>query len=188
MAFDAYRGGYVTSMALASDTPGALKIRLLRHDGSAEHLPGFEGKTLNAFCATGDGRIYFQEQPPTFSDPYPIRWIDEHGAGYTLLDATGTAPLDFQVEHMVYHQPSNSLVATTSNFWSANHCTSIGPSAFRVPLSADGTKVDGPIVCASFASSWHYVVSIDELPSGNLLLVTGTGALGPVDRMIELNP
>ena len=47
----------------------------------------------------------------TFFFEAMYRWIDKHGASHTLLDATGTAPLDFQVEHMLYHQPSNSLIA-----------------------------------------------------------------------------
>jgi hypothetical protein len=186
LAFDSYRGGFVTCMALLPDASNALKIWLLRHDGSAEHLPGFEGQQLAAFCPTGDGRIFFQVHPSSASSP--IHWIDEHGASHTLLDASGTTPLALQVEHMLYHQPSNSLVATTSPFWSTQNCGTGGPNAFRVPLSADGTKVGGPILCNEIASSWHYVLTLDELPNGNLLLVSGTGTFGPVDRMIELDP
>jgi hypothetical protein len=186
MAFDSYRGGFVTCVALPSDATPGFKIQLLRHDGSAEHLPGFEGKWLDAFCATGDGRIFFQEHPSGSANP--IRWIDEHGAGHTLLDASGTAPLDFQIEHMVYHQPSNSLIATTSPWWSSHHCTTGGPSAFRIPLSADGTKVGGTILCSTYAGPFHEIMSLDWLPNGKLLVTAATGAFGPINRLLELDP
>jgi hypothetical protein len=188
MAFDSYRGGFVTCMAIPPDAPNALKIWLLRHDGSAQHLPGFEGKYLDAFCATGDGRIYFQEHPSQTSPSNLIRWLDENGASHTLLDATGTAPLDFQVEHMIYHAPSNSLIATTSPWWSVHHCTSGGPTAFRVPLSADGSQVAGPIACSTYAGPYHEIMGLDELPNGELLVVCATGTFGPTNRVLELDP
>jgi hypothetical protein len=187
LAFDSYRGGFVTNLSLASELPGAYKIRLLRHDGSTEHLPGFEGKYLDAFCATGDGRIFFQEHSMTGSGPWYIRWLDANGASHTLLDAAGL-PFDCQLEHIVYHAPSNSLIGTTSPWWSTHHCVASGPSAFRLPLTADGTKLAGAIECASFASSFHDVMSMDWLPNGKLLLTMATGAFGPTHRLGELDP
>lgn len=186
-AFDDYRGGFVTCMSLPPDAPGAFKIWLLRHDGSAQHLPGFEGQWLDGFCATGDGRIFFQEHSPTGGGPRYIRWLDAHGASHTLLDTSG-APFDFQYEHMVYHAPSNALIATTSPWWSSHHCVASGPSAFRLPLTADGTRLAGAIECTSFASSYHEVMSLDYLPNGKLLLTMATGAFGPTHRLGELDP
>jgi hypothetical protein len=185
LAFDDYRGGFVTCMGLPPDAPFQTKIWLLRHDGSAEHLPGFEGQFLDAFCPTGDGRVFFQVHG---GSPAPIHWIDAHGAAHTLLDTGGSVPLDFRVEHMLYHAPSNSLIATTSPWWSQHHCTTGGPSAFRIPLSPDGTKVGGPILCSTWAGPFHNLMSLDWLPNGKVLAVAGTGACCQVNRMLEIDP
>ncbi|HTF90256.1 MAG TPA: hypothetical protein VK843_17710, partial [Planctomycetota bacterium] len=187
LTFDTYRGGFVGCFSIAPSSPG-YKIQLIRHDGSRQHLPGFEGKMLDAFCSAGDGRIFFQEHSMTGVGPWYIRYLDAQGAIHTLMDASGTAPLDFQVEHMVWHAPTNSLIATTSPWWSTHHCVASGPSAFRIPLSVDGTKVAGVIDCASFLTNVHEVMSMDYLPNGNLLVTTSTGSIGAINRLGELNP
>ena len=78
---------------------------------------------------------------------------------------------------MLYHRPTNSLLATTSGWWSTNDCTPTASSIFRIPLSPSGGRVASPPICNSIATNSQEIMSIDELPDGSILMNLASGTL-----------
>ena len=166
MAFDPYRDGLLCNMAKEGDVYTQVRLYVADYDGTLTEVPGFYKKRLRALCPIGDGRVYFQIDQP--SGPHWIQYLDANNQTHTLLDATG-APLERAIDHLIYHEPSNSLIATASAAWLPEPCTLNQSSLFRIPLDAAGAQASGPVQCASI-DAYSNIKSLDYLPDGDLLL------------------
>jgi hypothetical protein len=182
MVFDSYRGGVLANMALPPDI-FRYKLWLVRSDGTASSIPALDTMSLRALTPTGDGRVYFQEHAAA---PLTIRYLDAANTLQTLMDASGTAPFVFGVQRMIYHAPSNALIAL-SGIGSPNDCQPNQNSIHRFPLSVDGRRVVGPVTCASFGSAYEYANGIDVTPAGNLFVTISSGYIYP-DKLVTIHP
>lgn len=171
--YDSFRDVMFVNVSLPPDPYWLGRVWAVQANGTATAVAGFGTGTFRALCSVGDGRVFYQVHQTG-----EIRWLDANNQSQTLLDASGTSPFQFEVEHMIYHAPSNSLIATTSGWWSTNDCTPTACSIFRIPLSANGTRVSGVVTCASIASNNQEVMSLDFLPGGQILLCLASGAPG----------
>ncbi|TAJ11278.1 MAG: hypothetical protein EPO68_14655 [Planctomycetota bacterium] len=186
-AYDAFRGRFLANVSLAPDNPFLYKLWSFASNGAAVSIPGFEGKSLRALAPTGDGRVFYMLHGGAISTG-PIQYLDASDGVHTLMDATGTAPFQFPLEHMLYHAPSNALIGSNSGWWANNDCSPTACSFFRVPLSADGTKVEGPITCNSYASNNQEIMAMDYLPGGKILATLADGAFSSHKKMITVDP
>lgn len=181
--YDSYRGRIIANASMSTDPYWFGRLWSIASNGSAVSLPGFTGST-RGLTATGDGRLYFGEWDGT----QPLRYYDANDVLHTLMDASGANPFVFSVEHMIWHAPTNSLIASNSGWWSNNDCTPGQCSFFRIPLSPDGSKVAGPITCNSYASDNQEIMTLDYLPGGKLLATLASGAPTSLWKMITLDP
>ncbi len=189
VAFDPYRNALLVNLALPPDGLFTYKLWAVNWDGTKAAIPGFSGATLRALCPTGDGRVYFQDHATGATNA--IQYIDSANTIHTLMNSTNTAPFLFAVEHMIFHAPSNSLIASTSSWWSTNDCASTGSSLFRIPLSTDGSRVSGAVTCTSVSNAYaaEEIMSLDYLPGGNLLITLASGVPGYApDKLMSVNP
>jgi hypothetical protein len=169
MAFDPARSQLLVSGTFAPDPYAYKRLWAISSDGSRTPILGLEGASLRALCPVGDGRVYFQRNENSWSIDV-IEYLDANNVVHPLLDASGTAPLTYRAEHLVYHAPTNSLIGTNSEWWSLQDCQPFTSTVFRIPLTPDGSQVAGPIVCAPCGGFSSVVMNIDEMPGGSLLL------------------
>ena len=186
-SYDPYRAAVLANVNLPPDPYWYGRLWKIAPNGAAVPIPALDGKSLRAITPIGDGRVYLQENFSAWVAG-PLQYLDANDALHTVMDASGTAPFQFAVEHLVYHAPTNALVATTSNWWSYNDCAPSGASVFRIPLSADGSQVAGPITCNSYASSNEEIMSLDYLPGGKLLMTVASGAFFSGEKLVTVDP
>jgi hypothetical protein len=186
MVFDSYRGGLLSNMSLPPDASFIGRLWLVAHDGTAAAMPGFTGH-VRALASAGDGRVFFIRHTGASQGPKTVEYFDAGNVIRTLKDTDGVSPFQIEVEHLLYHAPSNALIGSSSNWWSATDCAPAGDSLYRIPLSPDGLQVDGPVTCTSTSALGgnEDIVSLDHLPGGNVL-VTMAFTGGPYLR--SLNP
>lgn len=170
--FDAHRSALLVSTSLPPDPYWLDRLWSVQSNGTASPIAGIANLALKALCSAGDGRVFYQHASPASDE---IHWLDAANGIHTLLDASGTNPFVFPVEHMLWHAPSNSLLATTSAVWSTNTCVAGSCSIFRIPLSFDGTRIASAPVCAPIATASQEIMSMDHLPGGDVLLCLGSG-------------
>lgn len=189
LAFDSYRGGVLSNMSMPPDNPFFYRLWLVSHDGTSVAMPGFTG-SLRALASAGDGRVFFLRHTGANQGPATIEYFDASNVIQTLRQIDGVTPFQADVEHLLYHAPSNALIGSSSAQWAATHCSSTGGSLYRIPLSADGLRVSGPMTCVSVPTTLVYgeIMGLDHLPDGNVLVTSATGFLGAPHRMISLNP
>lgn len=186
--FDPYRQRVVFAANLGA--PGAA-LRLWATDaaGQLDDL-GFSGNVFRNMAPTGDGRIYLSD-----GNAVPFKYLDATNVLHTLLDAAGAAPflLDgnptADVRGMVHDAGTNAL------FVASGVLTCPGGSSNRVnvrklPLSADGTRVVGPVGCAQFevSASGETPVGLSRGPAGQLILVVDTNSSGVEPRILQVDP
>lgn len=185
VVFDNYRNALIANVSLPPDPYWLGKLWTIQGNGTATAIPSLTNLTVRGLCTAGDGRLFFQ--PNTGANE--IHWLDASNTPHTLLNAAGTAPYQFAVEHLLYHAPTNSLLATNSGWWSTNHCGgTIGCSIHRIPLSLDGTRVAGAPTCAQFATNAHEVMSLDYMPGGDVLLCLANGSYDPSPKLLRVVP
>lgn len=189
VVFDAWRGGVLSNMSLPPDNTFLFRLWLVSHDGSAAAMPGFTG-SLRALASAGDGRVFFIRHTGASQGPQDIEYFDANDVIQTLKQADGVTPFQADVEHLLYDAASNALIGSSSAQWAATHCTTALGSLYRIPLSADGLRVDGPMTCTSLPTSLLYgdIMSLDQLPDGNVLVTTASGFLGSPTLMLSLDP
>ena len=180
--FDSYRNVLLANMAIGPTTDGLYEISA---SGAATAIPGFDFEHLRGLASAGDGRVFFQKLPPA---PSTIQWLDANNSVHTLMDATGTAPLQITVEHMIWHAPTQAIIAATSK-GSPGSCDPSVTTVYRIPLSADGSKVEGGVSCAGFGTAYDYCTGLDLLPSGDVLmtLANASGMIKP-EKLLPVNP
>lgn len=169
VAYDPARSQLLMSTSFPPDGTFYTRLWALNSNGTRVSIPGFDNVVLRALCPVGDGRVYFQRHANSWSVD-AIEYLDANNVIHPLLDASGTAPLQYRAEHLVYHAPTNSLIGTNSEWWSPQDCQPFTSTVFRIPLTPDGSQVAGPIVCAPCGGFGSVVMNIDQMPGGSLLL------------------
>lgn len=159
-------------------------------DGELDDL-GFPGLGFHCMAPRGDGLVYLRYQGATA----PFRYLDAANRLQTLMDDTGTAPflLDgsaiSDVTCMIYEPATNALFTA-----SASHVCSGGSTGRvnvrKLPLSADGQRVVGPVTCAQFdvGAGGDSPVGWSRGPAGQLMLVVSIGLSGVAPKILCLDP
>ncbi|MFG0320282.1 MAG: hypothetical protein ACF8XB_23615 [Planctomycetota bacterium JB042] len=197
-AFDPHRKRIVFAASI-DDPAGALTYSLFATDaaGDVETLL-HPAKMFMGISPAGDGRIYL-------SDPYdvftPFRWLDGANRLRTLYAADGTTAFTFPgfanqtVSAMTYDPTTNALFVAVSSLTGAA-CGGGGGTDVtirKVPLSADGTRVAGPIGCVQVdvdpVQATERPVNWSRGPNGTLLLVVDNVNVTDVQpRMLRVDP
>jgi hypothetical protein len=177
LEYDPYRGGLIVPMSYGQASTFDYQPWVVQGDGSAVPLPGIVGDYVHGLAPAADGRLYFQRG---FGPGTQIEYYDAGNSLHVLMDETGAAPVSLAVEHMLYHAPSNALLVSQNPWWSGAGCTGTTEnSIYRLPLTADGSQLAGPITCTSIIASSLSIMGLDWLPDGRVLVTSsGTTTLG----------
>jgi len=194
MAFDPYRQRLIL-MARLQPSDGILWQPYL--SDAAGNFAALEPAVAgwNGLSPTGDGRIYFRD---TLTSLLPFRWLDAANQVHILYDTDGVTPFLMDgfsswLEDMIYVASENALIAVTS----APNTLCPGGNGSRVhvrklPLSADGTRLSGPMSCAEFdVVGWDGETThgLSLMPDGDLLLGAHTGVYTFfLPRLIRIHP
>lgn len=116
----------------------------------------------------------------------------------SLPDASGTTPFvvpgtaSVPAGMMLYHEPTNSLLLAQTL---ANSQNCAGMSVFhvtirRLPLSAEGSRVAGPVACSEFIglSASQDVVGFQWKDDGDAILVVDTNSSVIAPRILKVDP
>jgi hypothetical protein len=192
MAFDPYRQRVIFFATVAPSTP----FRLWATDsaGALTDL-GLVSGSYHAFAPTGDGRIYMHDTTP-LGNTHPFVYLDAAGTLNTLLDSTGTVPFlidglgNFDVREMLWDAGTNALFVASNTTGACQGGASDKVNIHKLPLSADGTRVVGPVGCAQFevSSSGETPTGLSRGPAGSLLLVVDTNSNNQEPRMVLVDP
>ncbi|MGQ0551807.1 MAG: hypothetical protein ACT4PU_01140 [Planctomycetota bacterium] len=194
VVFDPYRQRIIFDGTIGD--PPATPVRLWAMDAAGQLEDLFGAYTTNAglscFAPTGDGRIYFRAT----STNEPLRYLDASNTVQVVLDDTGTVPflldgsVNFDYRGMIYDAGTNSLIIApiVSNFCPGGVNSRI--NVRKLPLSADGTRVVGPITCAQFevSSSAESMAGFSYGPAGQIMLVVDTNTNNEEPRMLLVDP
>jgi hypothetical protein len=196
-AFDPWRQRAIFRGSPVSD-PANFKLWAVDTSGALDDL----GSILPDFgdlAPTGDGRIYMQVHGGAAAN-MPFAYLDQAGDLNTLLDTTGTMPFALEgnpfidVRGMVYHPGTQALfVASPANAFGTgcSGATTDRVTIRKLPLSADGSRVVGPVQCTEFEVS----ASVEEVPvgwslgpGGEPVLVVDTNSSAKEPRMVLVDP
>ncbi len=199
MCYDPWRDRLLVYYGFGAGNPP----ELWAFDAAGGGTPmGLSQQGVEGLAATGDGRVYFVTAGGFGADAHVVRWIDAAGAEHTLLDATGTAPLELcplsqppSLDAMFYEAATQALYISART----GYCTCPGgnPAAlpvYQLPLSADGTRLSGPIRCADFdvdgtaGLNSEACAGISRLPDGDLLVIVDTASFGLEAHLLRLDP
>jgi hypothetical protein len=202
MAFDPYRQRLLLSTAITGTNPSPVNY-LWAADGagnlqniSAAFFPA--GAGINDLAPTRDGRVYF-----TIDDGGgipPIRWIDAANQLHVLYDSDGVTPMlidgtaYYHIDGMIHDPGTNALFV--ASITPAPGFPQGAVNVRKLPLSADGSRVIGPVGNATFEVSplpwgatsgetprgWSYG------PDGKLVLVILTIDAHVLPRMLLVDP
>jgi hypothetical protein len=150
----------------------------------------------NGLSPTGDGRIYFRDMLSTVQ---PFQWLDAANQIHVLYDTDGVTPFLMGgfanwLEDMIYVASENALFTVTPGTAPFTACPGGNGSSLHVrklPLTADGTRLSGPMSCAEYDVVWDGETShgFSLMPDGDLLLGAHTGVYGtPLARLVRVNP
>lgn len=189
MAFDRHRGGLLANISLPPDNPFLYRLWLISHDGTAAAMPGLSG-SLRALCPTGDGRVFFMRNTSVAQGPATVEYFDAANQIRTLKQADGVTPFQIEVEHLLYDPASQALIGSSSAGLSATDCSAVGSSVYRIPLSADGLRVDGPVTCNAVTSlaANEYLMSLARLPDGDVLVTVASGNVPSTSTLLRVDP
>jgi len=191
-AYDPYRDRLITSLALDLVNKDVYFVDAAGGTQSA----GIPGQTVTNFAPVGDGRIYMTIEGGLSAD---IHYIDAAGTLLQLMDATGSAP--FQLDPtvgsgvgfsgMIFEPGTNALfVATQSAAFVCGAADTV--NVHRIPLSADGSRLSGPVQCAEFdvdpIDSFETPEGWSRGPFGDLFLVVDTNSNAQQPRMLRVDP
>ncbi len=182
-AFDSFRGGLLLSAVRLPDPYFMPRLWLVGPDGTGTAIPALNGTYARGLAPTGDGRVFLQRD---LAGPQPIEWLDAGNALHTLLDESGTAPFVLEVEFLLWHPQTNSLIGSASTWYSTLSCgTTV--DIYRIPLSTDGSRVAGPVSCTVIAWASD-IVGLDNLPDGKVLVTANGQFAAAFDRIVSYDP
>lgn len=197
-AFDSYRKRVVFSASIGDPLGfGTFSLFSTDADGTIETLL-HPAKSFVGLSPTGDGRIYLADPYDVFK---PFQWLDASNRLHTLTEADGTTSFTFQGFAnqsgcaMTYDPATNALFVAVSTLYGAS-CDGSGGSDItirKIPLSADGTKVAGPVTCTQVDVDLNQAtekpVNWSRGPGGSLLLVVDNVNLTyDFDRVLKIDP
>jgi hypothetical protein len=197
MAFDPYRQRLVFSATIGGTfnhvwfADGAGNLTNI----TAANYP--IGVYLDSFAPTRDGRLYCHHDG---GNSTPLYWFDQANVLHPLYDSDGVTPFridndpSYSYNGMIYDEATNSLfVASTKpkpGFpeWATN--------VRKLPLSADGTRVIGPVGNVQFeispnpfqTTSGEYPRGWSHGPGGKLVLVVNSVDYLVMPRMLLVDP
>jgi hypothetical protein len=186
-AFDPYRQRIVFCAGLGSDP---LHLWAVDAAGQLDDL-GQVGQQFFAISPTGDGRIYMRHS----NTAQPFKYLDAAGTLHVLMDAAGTAPFDTDGgastdAHNMIHDAATNALFVASGLGACPGGVTNRMNIRKLPLSADGSRVSGPVSCAQFevSVSGEAAVGWSRGPLGQLVLVVDTNASGPEPRIVLVDP
>ena len=149
---------------------------------AAAHYP-------NAIASRGDGIVYLW-----YTELDPIRYLDASDTVQDLLDEAGTGSYVLPgtgvvVDVMIYHESTNSLIIVTA--FDFGPCVVANETcAIKVPLTADGAQVAGPLVAVQvdISVSAESVVGIGYGPGDSIFFIVDTNSNAQEPRMQLLDP
>jgi hypothetical protein len=146
--------------------------------------------TPRVVAARGDGILYYCGVPSTI-----VRYLDAQDVAHDLLDEAGAAGFLFaagsHAEELVYHPQTNSLVVITGQRNGVACANANRTCALRIPLTAGGTQVAGPVEFTEVDISPGGLPLVAKgsglLPTGELLYVMDTNTNNAEPRMQRLD-
>ena len=193
MAFDAYRQRLVF-FGSAIDPIDDARIWCADAAGNLTDTGVHDG-LYGSLAPTGDGRIYMRAYGPG-SDTEPFRWLDGANELHTLMDETGTVPFLLEgnagsdVTGMIWDPGTHALfVASDGGAPCAGGLTNKA-NVHKLPISADGARVEGAIGCAQIevSTSGETPAGWSHGPAGQLLLVIDTNTNDKEPRLQLVDP
>jgi hypothetical protein len=196
MAFDPYRQRLVFSATIGSNfnhvwfADGAGNLQNI----TAANYP--IGVYLDNFAPTADGRLYCHHDA---GNSTPLYWFDQANVLHVLYDSDGVTPFKidgnyYSYNGMIHDAATNSLfVASTKpkpGFpeWATN--------VRKLPLSADGSRVIGPVGNVQFeispnpfqTTSGEHPRGWSHGPNGQLVLIVNSVDYLVMPRMLLVDP
>jgi hypothetical protein len=196
IAFDPYRDRLLLSsrigpLGTTSDPAGLWAVDAA---GGAvllvENDAGYRG-----IAPVGDGRVYLSSDET--GEKTRIQWLDAAGALHVLLDASGTAPFEFDPMYgqapveLLYDAATQSLLAASDD--QQYPCPGMPPTGGlnlrRLPLTADGSRLAGPVACVQYdAGDEHqHLKGVTRGPDGSAMVGVWTNG-GVFSRALLLDP
>lgn len=197
-AFDPHRKRVVFSASIGDPTGvGTFSLFTTDAAGSIERIV-HPARSYLGLSPTGDGRVYLCDPYDVFQ---PFQWLDDANRLHTLFDADGVTAFQFGgvVNHtasaMTYDPVRNALFFAGSTIYGVG-CNGAGGTDVtirRIPLSADGTRVAGPVTCTQvdvdLLQATEKPVNWSRGPNGDLLLVVDNVNLTDVfPRLLRVDP
>ena len=201
LAFDTYRQRLVFCASIPGTEP-LPQLHLWLADGAGNRQTLGDGlfpanTQFDAIAPTGDGRIYFHSAHDTTKQ---IRWFDAANGLHVLYDTDGITPLlidgdqNFPIMGMIHDAPTNSLFIASST--PAPGFPLGATNVRKLPLSADGSKLAGPVGNATFEiSSKPWGQTSGETPrgwargpNGELLLLILSIDEESMPRLLQVDP
>jgi hypothetical protein len=187
--YDPYRQRVVLSAGLFSVSD---PLKLWFADGTGVVQDSGAGSLQwHSMAPTGDGRIYARDVN-SFTGAF--KYLDAAGAVHVLMDAAGAAPFaidglpTFDARGMIYEAGTNALFTTSNQTCAGGVAGRI--NVIKLPLSADGARVAGPVTCAQFevSTSGETPAGISRMPGGSLLVGVDSNSNSAEPRLLTVDP
>lgn len=197
MVFDPYRQRLVFSSAIGSPYE---HLFFADGNGNVQNVTAGlfpAGVSLTGLSPTGDGRIYCNEP---YGSVTPLHWFDAQNGYHVLYASDGVTPMQidgtgyYSIDGMIYDPGTNALfVASTTP---APGFPQAAVNIRKLPLSADGTRVIGPVGNVQFeisaappaASSGEAPRGWSRGPNGQLTLLVHSIDQEVLPRMLLVDP
>ena len=192
MVYNYSEGGWITYeprrdavLAYTTHEPLGLfsaRLFLIESDGAFTDL-GFVGEKLQAMAPTGDGRVYLRKGTA-------LNMLTSTNQLLPIFDGNG-APVDISLDHLIYDPGTNCLIGVPmTGIQTSNPCYAFEHiTVHRLPLSADGLSVAGPITCSSYDTKNSAApIGLDHLPGGKILLTLADGDTTSDRQLLEVDP
>ena len=189
IVFDPYRQRILFRGAVGPGQP--LRLWMLDGAGNLSALAADPSEWHSA-AATGDGRIYFYGSGPGSR----VEYLDAAGRLHTLMDETGAAPWNgtgsyLSVHGLIFDAGTNALFEGDTDNAPCAGGVGLMTNVRKLPLSADGSQLAGPVQCAQFDVSpggFEGATGWGRAPGGQLLLVVDTNTNNQEPRMLLVDP
>lgn len=197
LAFDSFRKRLVVHTALDQGGP-VYGLWTVDASGAVELLHGTTQAT-SGLAPTGDGRLYVLTPGDTAA---AFHWYDGANRRHVLLDETGGAPFGFSGiynhnDSVLTYDPGTNALFVAYRGSSGPACPGAaggGTTIRKLPLSADGTRVVGPVSCLEVqgdpVQSSEVPANWSRGPAGELVLVIDTPGLSSAEkpRVMAVDP
>ena len=197
MVFDTYRQRLVFSSSVGSPYE---HVWLADGNGNLQNLTAGQfpsGIALTGLSPTGDGRIYCNQSSGALA---PLGWFDAQNGYHVLFASDGVTPMRidgtsyYQIDGMIYDPGTNSLFV--ASITPAPGFPQAAVNIRKLPLSADGSRVVGPVGNVQFeisavppaASSGEAPRGWSRGPAGQLALLVHCIDTQVLPRMLLVDP